>query len=82
MSLPSEQPVRRAASPGGGLGKGERNLIKIKASTSAASIMAPETQREQPMPTDTIVVLIMATAFGIFAATLYWADLRTRGVSK
>jgi len=24
------------------------------------------------MPTDTIVVLIMATAFGIFAATLYY----------
>jgi hypothetical protein len=58
------------------------NLIKIKASTSAPSIMAPEKQREPPMPTDTIVVLIMATAFGIFAATLYWADLRTRGVSK
>jgi hypothetical protein len=34
------------------------------------------------MPTDTIIVLFMATAFGIFAATLYWADLRTRGVSK
>jgi hypothetical protein len=34
------------------------------------------------MPTDTIVVLIMATAVGIFAATLYWADLRTREVSK
>jgi hypothetical protein len=34
------------------------------------------------MPTDTIVVLIMATAFGIFAATLYWADLHTRGVSR
>jgi hypothetical protein len=34
------------------------------------------------MPTDTIVVLIMATAFGFFAATLYWADLHTRGLSK
>jgi hypothetical protein len=44
--------------------------------------MAPEKQREPPMPTDTIVVLIMAAAFGIFAATLYWADLRTRGVSS
>jgi hypothetical protein len=29
-----------------------------------------------------IVVLTMAGAFGIFAATLYWADLRTRGLSK
>jgi len=34
------------------------------------------------MPTDTIVVLAMASAFGIFAATLYWAGLRTRGVSN
>jgi hypothetical protein len=34
------------------------------------------------MPTDTIVVLIMASAFGIFAATLYWADLHTRRLSK
>jgi hypothetical protein len=34
------------------------------------------------MPTDIIVVALIAAAFGIFAATLYWADLRTRGVSK
>jgi hypothetical protein len=34
------------------------------------------------MPTDMIVALVMATAFGIFAATLYWADLRTRGLSR
>jgi hypothetical protein len=34
------------------------------------------------MPADMIVVLVMATAFGIFAATLYWADLQTRGLSK
>jgi hypothetical protein len=58
-----------------------RNLTKIKASPRASSIMAPEA-KEPPMPTDTIVVLIMAAAFGIFAATLYWADLRTRGVSS
>jgi hypothetical protein len=45
-------------------------------------MMAPEEQRESFMPTDTIVVLVMAAAFGIFAATLYWADLRTRGVTK
>ena len=57
-------------------------MIKIKASTSAPYIMAPEERRESFMPTDMIVVLVMATAFGIFAATLYWADLRTRGVSK
>jgi len=57
-------------------------LIKIKAYASAASMMAPEARRESFMPTDTIVVLVMAAAFGIFAATLYWADLRTRGVTK
>jgi hypothetical protein len=34
------------------------------------------------MPMDTIVVVIMAAAFCIFAATLYWADLRTRGLSR
>ena len=57
-------------------------MIKIKACASAASMMAPEERRESFMPTDTIVVLVMAAAFGIFAATLYWADLRTRGVAK
>ena len=30
------------------------------------------------MPTDLIVVIIMAAAFGVFAATLYWAELQTR----
>jgi hypothetical protein len=34
------------------------------------------------MPTDIIVVALMAVAFGLFAATLYWADVYTRGVSK
>jgi hypothetical protein len=29
-----------------------------------------------------IVALAMATAFGIFAATLYWVDVHTRGLSK
>jgi hypothetical protein len=29
-----------------------------------------------------IAALIVATAFGFFAAPLYWADLRTRGLSK
>ena len=58
------------------------DLIKIKVRARAASMMAPEKRREPPMPTDTIVVLVMAAAFGIFAATLYWADLRTRGVTK
>jgi hypothetical protein len=34
------------------------------------------------MPIDIIVVALIAAAFAIFAATLYWADLRTRGLSK
>ena len=34
------------------------------------------------MPTDTIVVMVMAIAFGVFAATLYWADLHTRALPK
>ena len=43
--------------------------------------MAPE-RRESSMPVDTIVVVLMAAAFGIFAATLYWADLRTRELTR
>ena len=58
------------------------NLIKIKAATGAPSIMAPPERRESSMPVDTIVVVLMAAAFGIFAATLYWADLRTRGLTR
>jgi hypothetical protein len=34
------------------------------------------------MSIDTIVVIMMAAAFGIFAATLYWADLHTRPRTK
>jgi hypothetical protein len=34
------------------------------------------------MPTDIIVVTLIAAAFGIFAATLYWADLHTGVLSK
>jgi hypothetical protein len=30
------------------------------------------------MTTGVAAVIAMAVAFGIFAATLYWADLRTR----
>ena len=56
-------------------------MIRIKVSTAAPSIMAPE-RRESSMPVDTIVVVLMAAAFGIFAATLYWADLRTRGLTR
>jgi hypothetical protein len=34
------------------------------------------------MPTDAIVVAAVAVAFGIFAVTLYWAEGRTRAMSK
>jgi len=34
------------------------------------------------MTTQIVVVAFIAVAFGIFAATLYWADLHTGGLSK
>jgi hypothetical protein len=34
------------------------------------------------MSIDMIVVTGMAVAFGLFAATLFWADLRTRGLGN
>ena len=34
------------------------------------------------MPLDTIMVVLIAAAFGIFAATMYWADLQTRELRK
>jgi hypothetical protein len=34
------------------------------------------------MPIEIIAVALIAAAFGIFAATLYWTDLHVRGVSK
>ena len=34
------------------------------------------------MPTEIIVASLMAAAFGIFAATLYWADMQTREPRK
>ena len=58
------------------------DLIKIKVCARAASMMAPPERRESSMPVDTIVVVLIAAAFGIFAATLYWADLRTRGLTR
>jgi len=33
------------------------------------------------MPMDVILVVAMTAAFGIFAITLCWADLRTHGSS-
>ena len=44
--------------------------------------MLPMNQGSHPMSMDTIVLVLIAAAFGVFAATLYWADLQTRGVGK
>jgi hypothetical protein len=42
---------------------------------------APGTKGAYPMPTEIIVAVLMA-AFGIFAATLYRADMHTREPGK
>jgi len=34
------------------------------------------------MPSEIIVVALITAAFGAFAATLFWVDLRTRELSK
>jgi hypothetical protein len=34
------------------------------------------------MPLDVVLVVFIAASFGILAATLYWADLQTRGLGK
>jgi hypothetical protein len=34
------------------------------------------------MSMDAVVLVMIVAAFGVFAATLYWADLQTRGLSK
>ncbi len=34
------------------------------------------------MPLDIALVVFIAASFGAFAATLYWADLQTRGLGK
>jgi hypothetical protein len=43
---------------------------------------APNTKGAYPMPTEIIVALLMAAAFGIFAVTLCWADMQTREPGK
>jgi len=34
------------------------------------------------MSMETIVLSLIVLAFGIFAVTLHWADMQTRGLSK
>jgi hypothetical protein len=43
---------------------------------------APNTKGAYPMPTEIIVAVLMAAAFGIFAVTLCWADMQTREPGK
>jgi hypothetical protein len=49
---------------------------------TVASCSLAENRGSRLMPTDIIVVTLTAAAFGIFAATLYWADLHTGGLGK
>ena len=57
-------------------------MIEIKARLGVRGIMAPQKGRSHPMPLDIILVVFIAAGFGIFAATLFWADLQTRGLGK
>jgi hypothetical protein len=34
------------------------------------------------MPTELIVIAAIVAAFGVFAATLFWADLQTRTAGR
>jgi hypothetical protein len=34
------------------------------------------------MSTDALVLVVIVAAFGVFAATLYWAELQTRGINR
>jgi hypothetical protein len=36
----------------------------------------------RPMSMQTILIGFIATGFCLFAATLYWGDLQTRGLGK
>lgn len=58
------------------------HLIEIKALLGVRDIMVPEEERSDSMPLDVILVVFIAVGFGIFAATLFWADLQTRGLGK
>jgi hypothetical protein len=57
-------------------------LIQINASAGIFAIMPPVSQGSRSMPIDIIVIAVISVAFGVFAATLYWADLQTREITK
>jgi hypothetical protein len=43
---------------------------------------APVNPRSIPMSTNFVVIVAIVAAFGVFAATLFWADIQTRGLSR
>jgi hypothetical protein len=43
---------------------------------------AIDQRRPSMLPMEIIVLALIVTAFCSFAATLYWADLQTRGLGK
>jgi uncharacterized membrane protein YgdD (TMEM256/DUF423 family) len=58
------------------------SLTEIKAAKPMSRIMAATTQDgARSMPTEIILITFIALGFCVFAGTLYWADLQTRGRS-
>jgi len=56
-------------------------LIRIKAGAVGIVSMVLPPAREQPMPMDTIItVLVVVAGFSAFAITLYWGERRTRNI--
>ena len=59
------------------------SLIEIKVSILRSRHDAAIDQRRRSMlPMEIVVLTLIATAFCAFAATLYWADLQTRGLGR
>jgi hypothetical protein len=58
-------------------------LIEVKARRRPARSAFPRTAREPPMPTESIIaVVIVLAAFAAFGGGLAWADLQTRRLAK
>jgi hypothetical protein len=61
----------------------QRHLIEIKvrkAKVMQGGIDQPDGVRS--MPTEIILLAFIGAGFCLFAATLYWADLQTRGPGR
>jgi hypothetical protein len=50
--------------------------------SAASASSRPLIQGVKLMPSESIVIATVVAAFGVFAATLLWADLQTRAVGK